>query len=349
MYARMLCVGLTAGLALGMVLPATPANAESHTLKFAPLGSGKHPASKRFRQWTKDIEAKSGGRIKIAIVPPDKRAPYPKRHAMVLSGAADISWLLHGFSPGKFPLTGLSGLPDLVGSAEAGSKMLNDPALKRAYLDREHKGMKALLLFTSSPVNLFLATGPVKGIADMKGKRIRAATVTMRSFIAALGATPVRVPAPRMLDAMKKGTLHGTLTDYGGAAIAFRLAPVTKHVTEIYSSVASFCLCMNAGTYQRLPADLRKLIDQSFVGIEAEIGKGFDGLDPIGKRIMLKAGVKPVKLSTAEAAKFRTIGAQVAAARVAALEKRGLPARAAYTMMQKLAAKHGAGSKDFRK
>ena len=84
-------------------------------------------------------------------------------------------------------------------------------------------------------------------------------------------------------------------------------------------------------------------------GREKEIGHEWDKLDAIGKKIMMKAGMTPIQLSAAEAKKFREVGAKVTEARIAALEKKGLPARAVYTMMKSLAAKHEKTSRNFLK
>ena len=51
-----------------------------------------------------------------------------------------------GATPGRFPLTELVQVPYLVGSAEIGTKVLNDSELRSKYLDAEHKGVKVLLL-----------------------------------------------------------------------------------------------------------------------------------------------------------------------------------------------------------
>src|SRR5437870_1246636 len=67
------------------------------------------------------------------------------------TGQADIVWFLHGATPGRFPLTELIQLPYTVGSAEIGTKVLNDADLRGKYLDAEHKGVKVLLLFTHQP------------------------------------------------------------------------------------------------------------------------------------------------------------------------------------------------------
>ena len=125
------------------------------------------------------------------------------------------------------------------------------------------------------------------------------------------------------------------------------MGPVTKYTTEIYSYVASFSVHMNAKRYDSLSPKLKKVIDDTVTGREKEIGHEWDKLDAIGKTIMMKAGMTPIQLSDAEAKKFREVGAMVTEARIAALEKKGLPARAVYAMMKSLAGKHEKTSRNF--
>ena len=176
--------------------------------------------------------------------------------------------------------------------------------------------------------------------------RLRFSSATIKDFVAALGGTPVGLPPTQIVEAMQKGTIDGAWIDYGGAD-RFKIGPVTKYTTEMYSYVTSFCICMNERSYDKLPADLKKMIDDSFVGVEKEVGYEWDKLDAPGKAALMKAGMTPIKLSKEEDDKFRAVGAKVAEAKIAELEKKGLPARAVYDMMKALAAKYEKTSRNF--
>jgi TRAP-type C4-dicarboxylate transport system substrate-binding protein len=293
------------------------------------------------------MEKESNGALKFTIYPGAQLGPPPKYYDLARTGQADITWLGHGFTPGRFPLTELSNLPYVVGSAEIGAKVLNDPDLRSKYLDKEHVGLKPLLLMTHQPGNIHTSKEPIRTVDDMKGKRLRFASATIKDFIAALGGTPVGLPPTQIVESMQKGTIDGAFIDYGGAGIAFKMGPVTKNTTEMYSYVASFCICMNQRTFDKLPPNLQKLISDSFIGVEKEVGQAWDGLDDVGKKIMMKDGMTPIKLSKEEADKFRAVGAKVAAAKVAELDKKGMPASAVYNKMKDLAAKNEKSSRNF--
>ena len=330
----------------GAVLWSASASAKIE-MKLAHFVTPKHSFSQWLARWAKEVEQKSGGEIAFKLFPGAQMGPPPKYYDIARTGRADVTWSVHGFTPGRFPLTEMSNMPFLIGSAEIGTKVLNDAGLRARYLDKEHKGVKVLVLLTHQPGNIHTAKKPVRTTADMKGLRLRFASQTIRDYIRALGATPRGLPPTQIVEQMQKGTLDGAFIDYGGAGIAFRMGPVTKYTTEMYSYVASFSVNMNAKRYDSLSAKLKKVIDDTVTGREKEIGHEWDKLDAIGKKIMMKAGMTPIQLSDAEAKKFREVGAKVTEARIAALEKKGLPARAVYTMMKSLAAKHEKTSRNF--
>ncbi|MFK7966844.1 MAG: TRAP transporter substrate-binding protein [Burkholderiaceae bacterium] len=338
-FRRTLC-----GVALSLI--GTGA-ANAVDLKIAHFVPPRHAVSQWIEQWAKGLEAASDGELSFKIFPGSQLGPPPKYHGMVKKGQIDIAWLAHGFTPGLFPLTELSNLPYLVASAEAGTKVINNPTLRKQYLDPEHKGLKPLILMTHQPGNINMAREPIRTLADLKGKRVRFASSTIKDFMAALGATPVGLPPTQIADSMQKGTIDGAFIDYGGAGIAFKLGPVTTYTTEMYSYVTSFCVCMNQRRYDKLPDHLKKLIDDSVVGVEQAIGHEWDKLDAIGKDLMVKAGMEPVRLEAEQDQAFRQAGEQVAKDRVKQLTDKGLPAQAVLDMMRELAKDANANSRNF--
>ena len=316
-------------------------------VKVAEFVGAQHFMSKWLVAWGEKLEKASNGRLAFKHFPGATMAPVPGHYDLAASGRAEVSWFLHGATPGRFPLTELTHLPYVMGSAEIGTKVINDPQLRGKYLDAEHRGVKVLLLLTHQPGNIHTAKKPVQTTDDMRGLRLRPASPTIGSFITALGGTPVGISPADQLDAMQKGTLDGTFIDYGGAGIAFKMAGVVKYTTEMHSFVSSFGLVMHEGFWSKLPPDLQELVAKSVTGVEKEVGEAWDGLDAIGKKLLVDAGGEPIRLAPAEQEKFRRIGAQVAEARVKELEAKGLPAHDIYTAMTALAEKHAKTSRSF--
>jgi len=318
-------------------------------LKLANPFVAPHPVSLWLQKWGEQLEKRSNGRIQFKYFPGSQMGPLTQHYDFARSGQAEVSWFLHGVTPGRFPLTELIQLPFTVGSAEIGTKVLNDRALRTKYLEAEHRGVKVLMLMTHQPGNIFTTAKQIRAVEDLKGLRVRPASTTILEFVSALGATPIGMPATEMLDRMQKGTIDAVFTDYGGAGIAFKMGGTVKHVTEMYSYVASFGVGMNPAFYEALPADLKKLVDETTAGVEKEIGQLWDGLDPVGKKAIIDGGAQAIALSAQEQARFRKIGAEVTEARLKELEGKGLPARAAYGMMRTLSEQHARSSMSFWK
>jgi TRAP-type transport system periplasmic protein len=337
-------------ISLAALLAAAPmlANAQDkYEVKVAEFVGPQHFMTKWLVQWGEKLEKASSGRLQFKHFPGAQMAPAPGHYDLARTGQAEVSWFLHGGTPGRFPLTELVSLPYMVGSAEIGTKTLNDRALRSKYLDAEHRGVHVLLLLTHQPGNVHTTKKPIRAVEDFKGLRIRFAAPTIRDFVAALGGSPVGVAPPDQLEMLQKGTLDGVFIDYGGAGIAFKMGGTLKYSTEMYSYVSSFGVAMNPDFYKKLPADLRKLVDQSVLGVEKEVGEGWDALDAVGKKLLVEGGDEIIKLPGAEDARFRKTGQQVVDAKLKELEGKKLPARAVYGMMKSLSEKHAKTSKNF--
>lgn len=323
------------------------AGAQPIELKLAYFVGDQHAMSQWLIRWANNLEKDSGGRIMVKRFPGSQMGPVQQHYDFVRTGQADVAWFLHGATPGRFPLTELVQVPYLVGSAEIGTKVLNDSELRSKYLDAEHKGVKVLLLLTHQPGNVHTTKKPIRTVEDMKGLRIRFASPTIRDFIAALGGTPVGVLPTEQVEQLQKGTIDGVFIDYGGAGIAFKMGGVLKYSTEMYSYVSSFGVAMNPDFWNRLTPDLQGIVTKSMTGVEKEVGEAWDGLDVPGKKAIMDGGGEAIRLSPEENARFRKIGADVAEARVKELESKGMPARAIYDRMKSLAEEHAKSSKNF--
>jgi len=336
-------------LLAGATLIAAPNVARSQTieLKLAYFVGDQHAMSRWLIKWSENLEKDSGGRIKVTRFPGSQMGPVQQHYDFARTGQADVSWFLHGATPGRFPLTELVQVPYLVGSAEIGTKVLNDPELRAKYLDAEHKGVKVLLLLTHQPGNVYTTKKAIRTVEDMKGLRLRFASPTIRDYVAALGGTPVGVLPTEQVEQLQKGTIDGAFLDYGGAGIAFKMGGILKYATELYSFVSSFGVGMNEDFWKKLPPDLQALVTKSITGVEKEVGQAWDGLDVPGKKAIMDGGAEAITLSPAENAKFRKIGAEVSAAKVKELDGKGMPASAIYAMMKSLSEKHAKTSKNF--
>jgi TRAP-type C4-dicarboxylate transport system substrate-binding protein len=332
------------GLAACCLLPPREAAAqETWEFKVSSfLPPVHHHQAVIFAEWTKELAERSGGRLQLKHFPAQQMGPMPRQFDLARQGVADTALVLHGGTPGRFPLTELAHLPFLMPSGEIAAQVLMD--LLPDYLGKEHEGVRVLYIWSHAPGSIHTRTKPVQAPADLKGMRIRHPSTTVADMLTAFGATPVGVPPNEIADALSKGTIDGLVMPYDGA-FGFRLGNEVRYTTELKGYVATFAVVMNPRSYERLPPDLRQLIDET-TGRDAarRVGRAWDEIEEPGKKYMVGSGDTVIPLTPEQRAEFEKASTLVAEKRIAELEGKGLPARAVYEKMKALVAQYGGKS-----
>jgi TRAP-type C4-dicarboxylate transport system substrate-binding protein len=274
---------------------------------------GTIPA-KAIAPWVKKVEAESNGQIKIEVYSSMQLGGAPPQlFDQARNGVADIVWTLQGYTPGRFNKTEVFELPFIAGlSAEATSRALWDYVQKNA-MD-EYKDVHVLALHTHGP-GLFHTKQPVTGLESLRGMKIRGGTRIVNNMLTKLGATPVGMPVPAVTEALSKGVLDGTTIPWE-VAPALKVQELVKNHTSFAGDralyVATFVVAMNKAAYEKLPTDLKKVIDNNS---GAEMGAMFartqDEGDKIGRALAEKDGNNIVVLDAAETQRWRGAAAAV--------------------------------------
>jgi TRAP-type C4-dicarboxylate transport system substrate-binding protein len=295
---------------------------------FLPPG---HTISKALVAWGEELKAKSNGRLQLEIHPKGELAPPPKQYDLAVSGKVDISLALHGYTPGKFPLTEVAQLPFVVQEGAASSAKLSELAPK--YLAKEHPGVKILFLMCSPPLKIHLAHKRIDSVADFKGLRLRYSGAPVGEAVKTLGGIPVQMAPGKVAEAMKNGDLDGAIFPYE-ATRAFHMDEVSKYSVEPGFNTVTFFLVMNQKSYNRLPKDLQKLIDDT-TGPEAarRIAAQLDAQEDIGRQNMIAHGVEIIHLSEAALSRIELATVRYTTRALGELESRGMPANAIYLQM----------------
>jgi len=305
------------------------AHAQTYELKASHFLPPNHTIQKWMTAWAADLAKQSGGRLKIEIYPAGQLAGGPNRQFdAVRNGVADIAFSLHGATPGRYAMTELASLPYATPSAGALSTITSKRLTELAptYLAHEHQGLHILFMAVTPPL-LFHSKAPIRTLEDFKGLKIRYAGVQFKNLIDALGAVPLPVPPQETQDALSKGIVDAATFPYEGAA-SFDLGTVTKYALEPGVSAATFALVMNPDKYNALPADLKALIDKTTGPAAAEAyGAMWDEAEKAGKEKVTGKGVQVVVMPPDQIARIKKLVAPQIDSAIAAVEKKGEPAR----------------------
>jgi len=263
--------------------------------------------------WAQKVEAESGGRIKVQLFHAMQLGGAPPQlYDQAKDGVVDLTWTVLGYTPGRFPKTEVFELPFMSGSAESSSRALQEYVEK--FAPEEFKDVKLIAVHTHGP-GLFHTKTPVTGLESLRGMKIRGGSRIINNMLTKLGATPVGMPVPAVTEALSKGVIDGT-------TIPWEVTPSLK-VTELVKNhttfagkeglyTQTFAFSMNKAAYDKLPADLKAVIDKNS-GIEtaAMFGRAMDEGDKAGRDIAVKAGNNIVALDVQETQRWRRTAASV--------------------------------------
>jgi len=257
--------------------------------------------SKICEEFIKDLEARSGGQMKIRFFPAGTLSTAPKIYDGVVEGIADIGFSNIGYTFGRFRMTEALDLPLGFPNAWVANRVAND--FFREFKPKEWDKVHMLSLHTS-PVNVVLsATKPVYKMDDLKGMTLRGLGL-IAEVVSALGGTPRPIPMPEAYEALGKKVIDGLMIPMETLR-AFRLAEVTKYATECWpvGQVYTFYLVMNKDTWNKLSPALQKIFNE--YPFEEKLAAMWNEVDIDGKQLGMEKGLKFIELPSAEITKWK--------------------------------------------
>jgi TRAP-type transport system periplasmic protein len=328
---------------LGATAFAGAAQAQTVTLRFHQMlpAQATIPA-KAIVPWAKKVEAESGGRIKVQIFNTMQLGGTPPQlFDQAKDGIVDLTWTVLGYTPGRFPKTEVFEVPFLTTTGEASSKALWEYVQKNA--TDEFKDVKLIAVHTHGP-GLFHTKTPVTGLESLQGMKIRGGSRIINNMLTKLGATPVGMPVPAVTEALSKGVIQGTTIPWE-VGPALKVHELVKNHTTFYGANglynSTFAVSMNKASYDKLPADLKQVIDKNS-GLEtaAFFGRAMDEGDKVGRAIAQKAGNNIVALDAAETQRWRRTASVVADDWVKEVGAKGIDGNKLLSDARELIAKH---------
>ncbi|HXF89922.1 MAG TPA: TRAP transporter substrate-binding protein [Xanthobacteraceae bacterium] len=276
--------------------------------------------------WSKEVEKRSGGKMVVRMFPSMQLGGKPPElYRQMVQGIADIVFTLPGYTSGDFPMMSLTELPGTAQDAEDGTRKLWQ---NMEFFKAEFKDAKVLMLWNSDTAGLMTRAKPVRTLDDLKGMRIRTPSAAQSAQLTALGATPVDMPVTQIYNAIERGVIDGTMIPLS-AMLDFKLLEVVKYLTvDAPLGRSPFLVAMQRKRYESLPADLKKIIDDT-TGLEMSLG-GARSYDKKNKAALEEAKKtrEVIPLAAAERNRWLVIFRKLAKEQAAEVDKKGLPGTA---------------------
>jgi TRAP-type transport system periplasmic protein len=214
--------------------------------------------------WARKVEAESGGRIHVDLFPSMQLGGAPAAlFDQARDGLADIVWGVPSLTPGGFPKVETFELPFLPSRrALVSSKALTDFA--SVQLQDEFREFHTICFSCSDRAALH-ADRPMRTIEDIKDLKLHVQTRFAADAMRLLGARPVIMPSAQLPVGISEHVVDACL-DPWHLVPPLRLNDLLRAHTEFSDfspSARTYVLAMNKPSYDRLPRDLKTVIDSN--------------------------------------------------------------------------------------
>lgn len=247
-------VPLAAALATAAPIAANAAEINLTYAFFAPAGTFP---GKQMQHWADEIARRTNGKVAVKTFPASTLLGAREMYDGVTKGVADIGLGAPSYDPGRFPLTSGVSLPVGFPNATVASRTLWE--LTKEFQPKEYEKFKVIAMFTTEP-GYIQSRKPAGNAAQLAGMKLRAAGTGV-PVLEALGAAPVGMPMPEVPQSVQTGVIDGTMTSRE-VLQDFKLAETLKYVTDYPTVVVSFAAVMDKGRFDKLPADVKKVIEE---------------------------------------------------------------------------------------
>jgi TRAP-type C4-dicarboxylate transport system substrate-binding protein len=303
----MLTVAAGAMLALGI----GSASAQT-TLNLSGWVPPAHPLNAGMMvPWAERVKAATNGRVDFTLLPKAVAAP-PATFDAVRDGLADVSYTVHGYTPGRFVLSKAVEFPFLGDDATSISVAYQRIYERYMAEKNEHDGVVVLAVYTHGPGQIWNKVRPIAKVEDLSGLKIRVGGGVVNDVTKALGVESILKPASQSFELLNTGVVDGVFFPKESVA-SFKLEGLIKYGTIIPGGLynTSFVMMMNKDTFAALSAEDQKIImDLSGEALARANGEAWDAADQKGIEVMQ---ANNAEIITADAAMVAEVTARTKA------------------------------------
>lgn len=205
--------------------------------------------SQNIAQFAKDVDAATGGALKITPHPGASLFKAPEIKRATQGGQAQAGEFFLVSFQNEWPLFGLDGLPFLVGNYDEAYKLYQaqKPAMQQK-LDQQ--GLVLLYAVAWPPQGIY-TNKPVNSAADLKGLKWRVYSPTTARIGELVGAQPVTVQEAELSQALATGVVEGLITSSATGADN-KLFESLKYFYDVQAWIPKNAVVANKRAFNRL-------------------------------------------------------------------------------------------------
>jgi len=220
--------------------------------------------------WQTRVPALTEGRIRPTVQTFRQAAVEPEQMlAIMRAGAVTIGGLVVNVLVPAEPELGVFDLPLLNPDLASFQRFAGEWRPRIAALLHDEYDTRLLATFIYPP-QVLLCRGAFRGFADLKGRRIRIASIDQADFVVALGATPSVIGFDQITASLRGGLVDCAITALPSAR-AIGLTDVATHLSTLPLGWAPTLVVAAEARWVRLPLQDQTAIETALAALEREV------------------------------------------------------------------------------
>lgn len=302
---RRCALGFAAALALA--LQTLSASAETVTIRYSNwLPPNFFLWDDVIEPWLGEIEKVTEGRVKVEVTP-KVVGTAASQYDVVRDGLADLSWMVTGYTPGRFPLVEFGDLPLIHPKSE-----VMGPAFDRLYRERLadkniFEGVHPVSLLVISPLQMVTKGKKVSSVEELSGMKFRSSSPTLTAVLELLDVVPVLKSAAEAYEMLSTGVIDGQVTNLN-TITGFNQLDLMDGVFHVPGGLANAVIIMglNADKWAQIsPEDQKAIMAISGDVFAKKVGAAYDNADAKALETMEAAGYHMGKATPEQIEKIR--------------------------------------------
>ncbi|PFG39826.1 TRAP-type C4-dicarboxylate transport system substrate-binding protein [Georgenia soli] len=218
-----------------------------------------------------EVEARSDGRLTFDVTPPNSLCPANEIAVCTQDGRADVGVAIPDYTPQIFPTITVVSVPFVAADSQALVQSLYE-------INHEHEGAREVWAANDLKMIAHWSGGrltlgspePIESIDDLQGLRWRMSGPYLQRAMEQVGGSNVALTAPETYEAVERGVVDAVGFALDGA-VDYQLMELLPYWTDAGTGhYNTFGMWFNQDTYDGLPDDLRKIVDE----VTAELNGG---------------------------------------------------------------------------
>ena len=291
-------VGLVAAIGL-MGQPAAVKAADPIVLKGLIPWPADFVGSRGFLEFQKAVNKKLKGRVIVSLLGSSEIVPPFEQFEAVRDGVVDVLMTAGAYYKAQLP----------EAAAGLGSTKFASELRKNGYLAlmREIHAKHGVYYHSNvggTKGNGFRCYSNKKlASSDLSGMKMRVSP-TYVPLVTALKGTPILMKAGEVYTALERGVVDGYCWTFLGIR-DYGFHEVTKYVIDIPFYSNDTAILINMGTWNKLPADIRRAIDAVGPDIEIAVEKFMTDMNNKEDAALKKEGLEFITFDAAEIQKWK--------------------------------------------